>query len=211
VQLLSSQKAIIRTALALSLLLLPFAAKAQCIDDLELLTNIELGVEPACSIYGEIQQLYRSGHLGYSSMKLHGAEYLAYTHSRQAFYLLISELDLNRRHEEWPENFDFVFRLFQRSLYSYTLSGTLEGQRGAFYQAAYWGMVARYGRGELVIKQSLGEALFEIDDFGNFVSSDDFIDFAICFWEFDIPSLPIEVVLESELISSCMESGKYDF
>lgn len=207
---------ITKVLLVLAFFAAPIMVKAECVSDLEILGSAEPRADMPCTVLGMVQMEYRKGDVIFVPPTLVSDADAVYLFSRQGFRELNAELRYQRKYEEWPHNFHFALLFFERSLFTSALTGALQGKRGALYLAAYYGMVNRYDPGQRqgvldpdVQWQMINYA--KMGDFEGFTSQDEFTDFAICFWESDIPSVPFETAFENPLIETCMDSGRYAY
>ncbi|MHA1127384.1 MAG: hypothetical protein ACTSRN_00345 [Alphaproteobacteria bacterium] len=185
-----------------SVLFMPKKAEAKCLEDIEILILVEHGVKTACSTYGEIQLDYLRGSFlsSLAKGKFEG-RHSGYTASRTTFIspqfgspkISVESLDV-----------------FQLSLLASSFYGGLEGKRGALYIIAYMGMANTLSEEKRRGSAPILDAFYNNVEFDFDYEGDDLVLFAMCFWEYDIPSLPVETVFEADVISQCIKENRYN-
>lgn len=178
-------------------------AAANCIQDVELLASIEFGDNRACTEIGEIQLEYLKDRQ-FFPVDNFDEKYGDYVSSRSAFTLLHSELLFASKYEGYTPNIRGILNTFQASIFSTLLLGNLEGKRGALYFMAFMEISNKYGRESNLGTPEIFKVFSEIGEFDFRFDGQALKLLSMCFWEFDIPTLPVEAVLDSEAIAKCM-------
>lgn len=189
-----------------------------CVTDLEIVTSVELPTGLlTCTTNGQIQLRYRVEGGFFRKSKDFEPENNAFIASRQAFAALEVDIETIAKFEDRPRTISSTMTMFEEALFEMTLYARLEGPRGALYLAAYFGMMERINPKTLPPELAAWPQLliildyYELGGYDEYFQTDTFLDFAICFWEADIPEVPFELAVQSELITLCIESERFKF
>lgn len=193
----------ILVVILLSLVFAPKKAVANCLDDLEILSLVEFEGKTACSTYGEMQLEYLRGSFVSSFHQGDFEErHSDYRFSRLAFGS--SKLGMRRISAESLDT--FLIALLASSFY-----GELEGKRSALYTIAYVGMANALNVEKPWKTSALLRLFYENVEFDYDFEGNDVVLFAMCFWEYDIPTLPVQAVYKSDAVSRCIKENPFNF
>lgn len=191
--------------LIVSLMSIFFVSKrtgSDCIKDIDVLSLAETDKRSACSTYGQMQLEYLRDNFLYAFANSDiEDEYESYFGSRLAFGS--PQIESSKISAEGLD-------VFQVALLASSFNGELEGKRGTLYIVAYMGMANTLYEEKRREPSLILDAVYYTLDFNFDYEGNNLVLFAVCFWEYDIPSLPAEVVFESKVVSQCIKENRYN-